>query len=73
VPAGLPTGASFLVVTQNIDGLHQRAGSRNVCEYHGSLAWWRCEVCGGELEPPAGAARFTVASSCARPSCCLAR
>jgi NAD-dependent deacetylase len=28
-----------LVITQNIDGMHQRAGSRNVIELHGSL--WR--------------------------------
>ncbi len=30
------------VVTQNIDGLHQRAGSRNVVELHGSLWRMRC-------------------------------
>ena len=34
------------VVTQNIDGLHQKAGSRNVFELHGSV--WRnyCQKCG---------------------------
>src|SRR5687767_2992129 len=31
----LPTGSSMLIVTQNVDGLHQRAGSIGVCEYHG--------------------------------------
>ena len=30
------------VVTQNIDGMHQRAGSRNVIELHGSLWRMRC-------------------------------
>jgi NAD-dependent deacetylase len=30
------------VVTQNIDGMHQRAGSRNVIELHGSLWRVRC-------------------------------
>jgi NAD-dependent deacetylase len=40
------------IVTQNIDGLHQRAGSKRVIEYHGNLARWRCEVCGTETEPP---------------------
>lgn len=30
------------VITQNIDGLHQRAGSNNVIEIHGSLARIRC-------------------------------
>jgi NAD-dependent protein deacetylase/lipoamidase len=31
-----------VVVTQNIDGLHARAGSREVVELHGSLAGFRC-------------------------------
>jgi NAD-dependent deacetylase len=50
----LPAGARFLIITQNVDGLHQRAGSRNVCEYHGSLASWRCEGCGSVREPQDG-------------------
>ena len=33
------------VVTQNIDGLHQRAGSRNVVELHGTLWRVRCDRC----------------------------
>ena len=33
------------VVTQNIDGLHQRAGSRNVLELHGSVLRNYCERC----------------------------
>lgn len=32
-------GVDFQVVTQNIDRLHQAAGSSNVIEMHGSL-WW---------------------------------
>lgn len=34
------------VVTQNIDGLHQAAGSRNVYELHGSVHRNYCEKCG---------------------------
>ena len=34
------------VVTQNIDGLHQAAGSRQVVEYHGSAARFSCTGCG---------------------------
>ncbi|MBE0480609.1 MAG: NAD-dependent deacylase [Dehalococcoidia bacterium] len=34
------------VITQNIDGLHRRAGSRNVVEYHGSVDRIRCPACG---------------------------
>jgi NAD-dependent deacetylase len=36
----------FLLVTQNVDGLHQRAGSRNVLELHGNLREARCFDCG---------------------------
>ena len=34
------------VVTQNIDGLHQAAGSKNVLELHGSVHRNYCESCG---------------------------
>lgn len=33
------------IVTQNIDGLHQKAGSRNVMELHGSVLRNYCERC----------------------------
>jgi NAD-dependent deacetylase len=32
----------FLVITQNVDGLHQRAGSRNVSELHGNINRTKC-------------------------------
>jgi NAD-dependent deacetylase len=43
------------VITQNIDGLHQAAGSKNVLELHGSV--WRnyCARCGKFYETDAGA------------------
>ncbi|BEU87062.1 NAD-dependent protein deacylase [Selenomonas sp. TAMA-11512] len=34
------------VITQNIDGLHQSAGSRTVYELHGSSLRWPCMACG---------------------------
>jgi NAD-dependent deacetylase len=34
------------IVTQNIDGLHQKAGSKNVMELHGSVLRNYCENCG---------------------------
>ena len=40
----------FTLVTQNVDRLHQRAGSTNVIELHGSLAAWRCTGCGDERD-----------------------
>lgn len=33
------------IITQNIDGLHQKAGSRTVVEFHGSLAAFSCGRC----------------------------
>jgi NAD-dependent protein deacetylase/lipoamidase len=43
------------IVTQNVDGLHQRAGSREVIEVHGSIRAATCLECGTEtaLERPA--------------------
>ena len=39
-------GRLAAVVTQNIDGLHQKAGSKNVFELHGSIWRNRCMRCG---------------------------
>lgn len=39
-------GVLHLVVTQNVDGLHQQAGSRDVVEVHGNLRECRCAGCG---------------------------
>ncbi len=41
-----PQGKLTAIVTQNIDDLHQRAGSRNVLELHGSVYRNRCLHCG---------------------------
>jgi NAD-dependent deacetylase len=37
------------LVTQNIDGLHQRAGSREVIEVHGSIGTASCLACGDRM------------------------
>ncbi len=34
-----------VVLTQNIDGLHQRSGSTNILELHGSIIRIKCTVC----------------------------
>ena len=39
-------GDALLVVTQNIDDLHERAGSKNVVHMHGELLKALCEGCG---------------------------
>ena len=41
---------SSVVVTQNVDGLHRRAGSRNLLELHGTLAQACCNRCGSRRE-----------------------
>lgn len=46
-PGGAPP---FTLITQNIDGLHQRAGSRRVVELHGSFHRWRCTRTGREKD-----------------------
>src|SRR5215470_16208290 len=40
-------GGHLTLVTQNIDDLHERAGSRRVVHMHGELLKARCERCGG--------------------------
>jgi NAD-dependent deacetylase len=52
----------FLLATQNVDGLHERAGSRRLVELHGNIARVKCsrehrvvakwETPGGDLPPP---------------------
>jgi NAD-dependent deacetylase len=46
---------SVRVVTQNVDDLHERAGSRDVVHLHGSLRSLRCSVCARRYDGP-----FTV-------------
>lgn len=46
----------FTLITQNVDNLHQLAGSQNVCELHGNIMRNRCVDCNKiirDLEPEA--------------------
>lgn len=43
-------GREVPVITQNVDGLHQSAGSARVLELHGSIWRLRCTRCGAEVE-----------------------
>lgn len=40
----------FTLITQNIDGLHEKAGSRDVLELHGNIWFVRCIGCGRVAE-----------------------
>lgn len=46
------TGKLTAVITQNIDGLHQAAGSKNVLELHGSIHRNFCMTCGKTYDAP---------------------
>ncbi len=41
--------ARFTLITQNVDGLHERAGSRRVIKLHGDIWMVRCLACGQEF------------------------
>jgi NAD-dependent deacetylase len=43
-------GDGFTLITQNVDGLHQLAGSKSVLEVHGALRRVRCTGCGRLLD-----------------------
>ena len=39
-------GDRFVLITQNVDGLHNRAGSERVLKLHGDIWWTLCTACG---------------------------
>ncbi len=49
------------VITQNIDGLHARAGSTDAIEMHGSLRFVLCPRCGWQQDSAEFARRFRAA------------
>ncbi len=61
------------VITQNIDGLHEAAGTRELVEVHGSIAHSTCLACGGSVELEDTRARLAAAPDgvprceCGRP------
>ncbi len=43
--------SQFVLITQNVDGLHRRAGSQNVVELHGNIRRSKCSREGDVVEP----------------------
>ena len=43
---------SLTLITQNVDGLHAKAGSKNITEIHGNIWKTRCTVCGDVSHNP---------------------
>jgi len=56
-------GDGFFLATQNVDGLHARAGSEQLVELHGNLTTARCEACGTVTPLPSPDA-FTPPPTC---------
>ncbi|MCB1388211.1 MAG: NAD-dependent deacylase [Rhodobacteraceae bacterium] len=63
--AALP--GQVLVVTQNVDDLHQRAGSRNVIQMHGALMSALCAGCGHRWPAPMVMAVSDPCPACGQP------
>ncbi|KZZ59660.1 NAD-dependent protein deacylase [Oleiphilus sp. HI0125] len=57
-------GHSFLLVTQNIDDLHERAGSQNVLHMHGELLKERCQSCESVQESRVDTTPNSVCENC---------
>jgi NAD-dependent deacetylase len=57
----------FTLVTQNVDGLHGRAGSRKAIELHGNILRTRCSVEGVTLEPDEARVVPPVCPNCGAP------
>ncbi len=59
--------SDFTLVTQNVDGLHQRAGSRDVIELHGNILRTKCSVEDAVVEDYAEEESPPVCPSCGAP------
>lgn len=57
-----------LVVTQNIDNLHERAGSRSVIHMHGELSRALCAACGARWDAPPVMSPEDACPACGRPA-----
>jgi NAD-dependent deacetylase len=58
---------NFTLVTQNVDGLHQMAGSRDVIELHGNIGRTRCSVEGDDIAEYEESGSPPVCPSCGAP------
>lgn len=60
------------VTTQNIDNLHERAGSENVVHLHGSLFKFRCSLCDAPSPTPSPSPKSRSQRSLLPPAPCVA-
>lgn len=61
-------GGDFTLVTQNVDGLHDRAGSKNVKKVHGDIWLSRCSRCSYQrMDTATVFTEIPVCPDCAAP------
>ena len=61
-------GGEFLLVTQNVDDLHERAGSQRLLHMHGELNKARCLLSGNIIEHHGDISADVLCPCCQRPS-----
>lgn len=59
-------GDGVFLVTQNVDDLHERGGSRQVCHMHGELGSMLCQHCGRRQPAPGAFDDSTACPGCER-------
>jgi NAD-dependent deacetylase len=59
-------GGELILCTQNVDDLHERAGSRSVIHMHGELTKSRCHVCGAQASFDRDIALDAACTRCGR-------
>lgn len=57
-----------LIVTQNVDGLHEKAGSKNVLHMHGILAGALCAACDHRWPAPGDMHKTDTCPECGAPA-----
>lgn len=57
-----------LIVTQNVDGLHEKAGSKNVLHMHGTLAGALCGICDHRWTAPPKMHKADPCPACGSPA-----
>jgi NAD-dependent deacetylase len=66
---GRARGVELLLVTQNIDDLHERAGSEDVRHMHGELLKARCNACGAVCPCREDLSRASICPACGGIDC----
>jgi len=59
---------SVLIVTQNVDDLHERAGSQNILHMHGEMGKAKCHICDHRWRSPPQLFAETPCPSCTEPA-----